>query len=165
MKEAGYEWDAEKKELKKIEQKSSEDEELTEFDKAVGISIGTWNPKTPEQVQSVKAVSKRLLKLAKKQINDEHNLAWSEEDERILNGLISSLARIGANTRTDSTSINYTFSREIDWLKSLKGRYTWKPSDEQMDVLLGEANAWTKGCPKQKILESLYNDLKKLRGE
>lgn len=38
----------------------------------------------------------------------------------------------------------------------------WKPSDEQMAVLLSEVNAWQKGCRKQKILESLYNDLKKL---
>ena len=47
---------------------------------------------------------------------------WNKEDERILNSLISSLVRIGANTRTDSTSINYTFPREINWLKSLKQR-------------------------------------------
>ena len=39
------------------EQKPAENEELTEFDKAVGVSIGTWNPKTPEQIQSVKAES------------------------------------------------------------------------------------------------------------
>lgn len=71
MTNAGYTFDFEKKELKKIEQKSAENKELTEFDKAVGVSIGTWNPKTPEQIRSVKAVSKRLLKLAKKQINDE----------------------------------------------------------------------------------------------
>lgn len=77
MKEAGYEWDAEKKELRRIKQNPTENEELTEFDKAVGVSIGTWNPKTPEQIKSVKAVSKKLLKLAKKQINDEQNPAWT----------------------------------------------------------------------------------------
>lgn len=52
-----------------------------------------------------------------------------------------------------------------DWLKFLEYRNTWKPSDVQMEVLLSEANAWTKGCPKQKILKSLYDDLKKLREE
>lgn len=71
---------------KQGEQKSAENEELTEFDKAVGVSIGTWNPKSPEQIQSVKAVSKKLLKLAKKQINDEQKPAeWSEEDAKTLN--------------------------------------------------------------------------------
>ena len=39
----------------------------------------------------------------------------------------------------------------------------WKPSNKQMEVLLSEVEAWTKGCPKQIVLESLYNDLKKLK--
>lgn len=73
----------------------------------------------------------------------------------------------------------------MDWLKSLKNRvqpiheysdterqemfiksqrpHFWKPTDEQMECLLSEVTAWTKGCHKQKVLESLYNDLKKLR--
>ena len=67
-------------------------------------------------------------------------VAWSEEDEKILNSLISSLARIGASTRTDSTSINYTFSKEIDWLKSIKNRVQpqllpqqeWSKRDEKL---------------------------------
>ena len=54
---------------------------------------------------------------------------------------------------------------EFDWIKSLKQRCTWKPSDEQMEVLLSEVTGWKKGCPKQIVLESLYNDLKKLKGE
>jgi hypothetical protein len=46
------------------------------------------------------------------------------------------------------------------WLNSLKERYTWKPSDEQMDMLkiaVSTSNSI--------VLDSLYNDLKKLRGE
>ena len=111
MKEAGYEWDVEKKELKKIEQKPAENKELTEFDKAVGVSIGTWDPKTPEQIQSVKAVSKKLLKLAKKQINDEQKPAGSEEDEIKLNDAIDACkAKYG--------NMSYT----ADWLLSIKDR-------------------------------------------
>ena len=97
MKEEGYEWDAEKKELKKIEQKP----------------------------------------------------AWSEEDEETMSGLLSFLL---INTSDQWT--NYG-----NWLKSLKERYTWKPSDEQMEALdeavhgkISESNA----------LWYLYNDLKKL---
>jgi len=50
---------------------------------------------------------------------------------------------------------------EIDWLKSLKERYTWKPSDEQMKAL------WEvyKGGKEQASLATLYSDLKKLRKE
>ena len=40
----------------------------------------------------------------------------------------------------------------------------WKPSDKQMEALLSEVNGWVKGCPKQIVLESLYDDLKKLKG-
>ena len=42
--------------------------------------------------------------------------------------------------------------------------HTWKPSKEQMEALLSEVTAWTKGCPKQKVLESLYNDLRNSYG-
>lgn len=59
---------------------------------------------------------------------------WSEEDEKIINGLIDSLTRISLNTRTDSTSPNYTFYKEIDWLKSLRPQNHLKPSDEQIKV-------------------------------
>lgn len=50
----------------------------------------------------------------------------------------------------------------IDWLKSLKDRYTWKPSDEQMTILYkyAEQNNYDGS-----ILTSLYNELKKLREE
>ncbi len=125
MKEAGYEWDAEKKELKK-----------------------------PQRMISAEA--KEALYNAP---------AWSEEDERILNGLISSLARIGANTRTDSTSINYTFPREINWLKSLKGRVQpqnrWKPSKEQMSQLKWIAHQNADNIIGKELM-TLYEDLKKL---
>lgn len=71
MKEAGYEWDAEKKELVKVEQ----------------------------------------------------NPAWSGEDIIHLNKCISYMSRLDSN--------------EMDWLKSLKERYAWKPSEEQLKKLKG----------------------------
>ena len=75
---------------------------------------------------------------------------WSEEDEEML-------------CRCISATFDHGYLKECNWLKSLRPQNRWKPSDEQMEVLLSEVNAWTKGCPKQKVLESLYNDLKKLR--
>ena len=52
-----------------------------------------------------------------------------------------------------------TKAAAITWLKSLKDRYTWKPSDEQMKAL------WNvyQGGREQAELATLYNDLKKLR--
>ena len=100
---------------------------------------------------------------AKREFEEQGERKWSDEDEKILNGLISSLARIGANTRTDSTSINYTFSREIEWLKSLKPQSHWRPTNEQMDALKILNNVGSVSyCGQQNILISLYNDLKKL---
>ena len=47
---------------------------------------------------------------------------WSEEDEKMMDSLICSLTRISHNTKTDSTSPNYIFFEEVNWLKSLKQR-------------------------------------------
>ena len=57
---------------------------------------------------------------------------WSEEDEKMRQRLIASLGRIGANTRTDSTSVNYCFIEEIAWLKSLRPqpKVEWSEEDE-----------------------------------
>lgn len=105
IKEAGYVWDEEVKELKKIEQKP----------------------------------------------------AWSEEDEVKINRIVACLENL-------NVADNDILLKDVDWLKSLRPQLQWKPSDEQMKALLSEVEAWTKGCPKQVILESLYNDLKKLKG-
>lgn len=45
---------------------------------------------------------------------------WSEEDEKMIERLITRLNWITYNTRTDGTSPNITFFDEIDWLKSLR---------------------------------------------
>jgi len=62
----------------------------------------------------------------------------------------------------DNVKVKCKDAKEYD---SLFPQSRWKPSDKQMDVLLSEVTAWTKGCPKQIVLESLYQDLKKLREE
>ena len=110
MKESGYEWDAEKKELKEIKKKPAE---------------------------------------------------WSEEDERVRKRIVGILE--GWMSTFKETSYAEDCKRGIEWLKSIKPQKQWKPSEEQMKVLISEVEAWTKGCPKQKVLESLYNDLKKLK--
>ena len=52
----------------------------------------------------------------------EQKAAWSEEDETVLNNLIYTLA----NDRIGNDMDEY-----VSWLKSLKDKYTWKPSKEQ----------------------------------
>lgn len=50
------------------------------------------------------------------------------------------------------------------WLKSIKARYTWKPSDEQMRVFYKYLNDGdnTLTISESILLRHLYNDLKKL---
>ena len=101
----------------------------------------------------------------------EQKPAWSEEDERICQCLIEDQENALDEVRNDKyghseiiSDLKEMYRERIDWLKSLKPQNRWKPSDKQIEALLSEVEAWTKGCPKQVILESLYNDLKKLKG-
>lgn len=78
---------------------------------------------------------------------------WSEGDDRLLNYAIS---------MTDDVQVKR-------FLESFRYQSNRKPSDEQMNYLctvVSEAkrkhNASVSGYPAARILESLYNDLKKL---
>ena len=84
---------------------------------------------------------------------------WSEEDDFNLQCCIDKIqydidnGRIGRN-------------REIlTWLKSLKDRYTWKPSDEQMASITCAVRKMKESVCYDSELVSLFNDLKKLREE
>lgn len=95
---------------------------------------------------------------------EQKSAGWSEEDE-------VNLTNIFLLIKEDASLhfIKDDITKGVAWLESLKGRVQpqnhWKPSKEQMQALLSEVEGWVKGCPKQKVLESLYNDLKKLTEE
>ena len=93
----------------------------------------------------------------------EQNSAWSEEDKnavKVLMNIIKKSEIIDSIIYTDSLK-----EKLFDWLKSLKERYTWKPSDEQIKAL--EDSIEFLGCTKKvrEDLKSLYQDLKRLREE
>jgi len=176
----------------------------------------SWLKKQGDKDKLIKELGEYKVKYTQEVLSQqlekqgEQKPTWSEEDEKTLSGLIISLARIGASTRTDSTSVNYTFAKEIDWLKSikdrvrpqqdwgeddksmldeiirdlvmlkhrdtgdagkaayqkeidwlktLKDRYTWKPSEGQMENL---SRAFNGGVYRASLLMELYQDLKKL---
>ena len=76
---------------------------------------------------------------------------WSKEDVAYSEIIITELKRLGLNDTAD-------------WFKSLKERYTWKPSDEQVDAVKDAIDYL--GCNTQKVREylmSLYEQLKKLK--
>lgn len=80
-----------------------------------------------------------------------------EEDEKIKNVSIAFLEEFKEKGYENAMMC-------IDWLKSLRPQPHWKPSEEQMEMLEDAiayyGDSWL--SRKQKILESLYEDLKKL---
>ena len=61
----------------------------------------------------------------------EKNPVWSEEDERIYKVVLEILNSWSKGT-IGGEIIPPNTDRYINWLKSLKERNTWKPSDEQI---------------------------------
>lgn len=53
---------------------------------------------------------------------------------------------------------------KVEWLKSLKDRYTWKPSDRELGAILTAiADEKQKGSDVVKELQNIYQQLKKLK--
>jgi len=84
---------------------------------------------------------------------------WSEEDESILQGIWDEIL---ANKHDAKEYEWKTYDKFLNWLKSLKEKYTWKPSDEQMENL---SRAFNGGTFQTSLLMELYQDLKKLMEE
>lgn len=182
MHEAGYEWDARNKVMTKIEQnpadsycqenckrfqetgkcfadgeckaKREAEQELTDLNEF----INELSKQFPDV--SFAKLSRIVVRVAKWAKYNQPKKEWSEEDEKMIESLIESLTRISANTRTDSTSPNYSFYKEIDWLKSLRPQNRWKPSEEQIRCLWHYAD---QNDYEGTVLTSLYKDLKKLK--
>lgn len=97
---------------------------------------------------------------------NEQNPAWSEEDEMIA---------LSIEQVMNCASLLNIVPEKIDkirtWLKSPKERCTWKPSEEQMDALehfvrsIGESGYASPYDANLKLVHSLLNDLKKLKGK
>ena len=86
---------------------------------------------------------------------------WSEKDETALGDALW-CCKLAASFAKDENDMGNVWYAET-WLKSLKERYTWKPSDEQMDALHYVTNFDYGGH--KAMLVSLYEQLKKLREE
>jgi len=98
--------------------------------------------------------------------NIEQKPAWSEEDEKIRIAIFLFIESYGAHACYEVTQ-----EEMLDWLKSLKERYSWKPSDEQMKILNEVLNfAANHESPHWNdyifgTLNNLIRQLKKLREE
>ena len=196
MKEAGYEWDAEKKELKKIEHPKCSKDNLSDFESYLCLMFQKFRTKgictngeiidfVEEHVQKLKNTlcptwseedEHRLedtiyfLDTAKKHyastveldacidwlksLRPQPKQKWSKEDERKLNDAI-----LFIETGT------YSLDKDnlINWLKSFKDRYTWKPSEEQMNAFDAVFYNPPRSNESRNHLITLYNELKKLK--
>ena len=92
---------------------------------------------------------------------------WSEEDEKmraaVLQLITDSEKENGWNCVYCNDKEIY-FSDIIAWFKSLKDRYTWKPSDEQIQCLSGAvAQYYRFGYYDAPVLKELVEQLEKLK--
>ena len=125
------------------------------IDKSVLANYGVDEDKAFEWLSHIK---NRVLPQPKQE--------WSEEDEKRLRGLICLLDDISQDKRWDFRIISEN-ERDIieNWLKCLKDRYTWKPSEEQIIAINTAINVLGKGTLNGKQLIELQEQLKKLREE
>jgi len=139
IKESGYEWDGEKKEIKKIEQKTPEE--------SLDIDSETYN------------------KVVDECIYGKQNSSWSEDDERMYKAITFALTLKNPEGYLKSWYI--TPEDADNWLKALKDKVQlqtkeeWKPTDEQIRELGIVATG--KGWFNTEILTELLEQLKKLR--
>ena len=98
-----------------------------------------------------KKIAKYMQEEWSKKLSTEQKPAWSEDDTILIDNCISLIEDIPGT------------EEEQNWLKSLKERYAWKPSDEQMDALLVKIPIENSCNKVDNILKSLYSDLKKLK--
>lgn len=94
----------------------------------------------------------------------EQTPAWSEEDEEIYSR-ICHLIHSAAFENYDVDEVGKElgkYAKITDWLKAIKTRCAWKPSDEQMNDLKIAIDSFTF---EKDYLQELYENLKKLKGE
>ena len=160
MKENDYELDSEKKELKKIlitprfeigdvlcdkscttlDKKSQPNFEIIDIRNNMYICDNCSFP--IYQQDEYELVAKKIKQYS----------TWSEEDEKMVKDIIAAIDTLH-------------YHGMVNWLKSLKQRYTWKPSEEQYEALDYAHNS----CPDTErgnyyegVLEDLIEDLHKL---
>ena len=133
MKESGYEWNDDKKELKKIEDEEYDGEDY-------GID-GLWHAKnilekTLGKVDGYQTdygiLDHKCAISAVDRLYKQKPAEWSEEDESNFQMLID-LIKANKHHATDYEHMKHY--KLLSWFKSLKERYVWKPSNEQTDAL------------------------------
>lgn len=108
------------------------------------------------------------LKSLKDRVQPQPKQEWSEEDETIT----SALSQLLKDCESDNNwNCVYSNDREVffadieKWLKSLRPQSAWKPSDTQMAAIACAVRNMKESACYNSELVSLFDDLKKLKGE
>ena len=107
--------------------------------------------------------AEHFLNSIKGRVQPQPKQEWSEEDEKIYNLLYEEYKNIAYYSRSRE-KVEDIPGEVLGWLKSLKERYTWKPSDKQMITLEYYMHTLVRNSYKVALF-SLYHDLLKLRKE
>ena len=141
----------------KKEWKQENTDNLTDFENAMmhigGSFFGDNAGLDPNDTNAIKEQANLLLELIPSK-------EWSKEDNRMCKAIINNIQAICEEGYFVG---NIDSGELIEWLKSLRPQSQWKPSDEQMDALRYVTNFDYGGY--KATLVSLYEQLKKLRGE
>ena len=112
------------------------------------------------------------LELIKNRVIPQPKQEWNEEDEKMIGNIRSMIEKYAFSQSAVDVNGELCEKEYIDadnWLKSLKERYFWKPSDEQMHYLNWIANIkLSDSVVEQEVskhLNELLEELKKLKGE
>lgn len=191
MKEAGYEWDFDKKELRKIddyckenckgfqetgkcfadgeckakrdaEQKPADETPYSEtLDKAIDLYYYTYGNGN-DGFDNLSLDKFRDIVHTFIEDYGQKSTEWSDEDEEMKRAIISNLFILKQMYTQPVKQTDYNYM--IEWLKSLKPH--WKPTKEQMNALsMAYKDSLTSGenlITQTETLKSLYNNLKKL---
>ena len=122
----------------------------------------------PDLIKATPTLAKdtiNWLKSLNDRVQPQSKQEWSEEDESNVQMLIDVIKE---NKHHATDYEHMTYYKLLSWFKSLKERYVWKPSDEQIDALehfvrsIGESGFASPYDDNTRLLYSLLEQLNKL---
>ena len=152
-------------------EKQGEPKEInpSEFDSQLNRLLGQFKSLPKEELASSLSFYLNVVQndgTYKKEKQGEQKPAdWSEEDEKLFKLSLENLTELKDRFGEDYGRVGDC----INWLKYLKDRYTWKPSDEQIESIRLARTFVTDDFDEHptlsEILVELEKQLKKLREE
>ena len=138
--------------LAESKQKWSEEDEKIALSIEQVMNCASLLNIVPEKIDKIKT----WLNSLRNRVQSQPKQEGSGEDKVMLNRLIGVLEQ--TNTEDYHEGWEELF---LPWLKSLQQKYTWKPSDEQMEVL--EQVCGIVGSKYKTKVSEIYEQLKKLK--